>query len=504
MEKFDVIVVGLGPSGSLASLLLNSYGLKVLAIDKAKDIYPLPRAVTISDQGLRIAQLVGIEDIYLDNSTELGGACFVDGNLDLIGGTIDLKGYTSSNGWPASRLFHQPYTDQAIREKLQKSNVKVLLGHELSEIENKNNNVHISVEDLNINKKFKYSSKYLLGSDGSNSLVRKLLNISQKDLSYNRNWVVVDIKLNGENKLGDKVIQICDKKRLATFVPSHLPFRRWEFLVHDNEKKDDFLDNKKIKKLISKWLKADEYEIIRKAVYQFHSVIAEKFQNGNCFLIGDAAHQSPPFMGEGMMSGYRDVVNLCWKIALTIKLNLKEELLKTYEKERIPHSRFVVENSAGIGELMEAYAEAEDPNKVPKELIKKGYGSFILPDLKEGLFFGGVADEEMKSGTLFPQPIQYSNKKIDVRLDRLLGKGFCLISSGEHISNKENMEFLKNIDCKFLVLKKEIISKNPFLKSLMKNDKVFLVRPDRYIFGSTTSDVSLDCLVGNLKQALAI
>ena len=504
MEKYDVIVVGLGPSGSLASLLLDTYGLKVLAIEKSKDIYPLPRAVTISDQGMRIAQLADIEEIYLNNSTELGGACFVDGNLDLIGGTIDLEGYVSSNGWPASRLFHQPYTDQSIRKKLLKSNVKVLLGHELSEIENNNNDVYAYIEDLNSKKKFKYSSKYLLGCDGSNSLVRRLLKIPQIDLRYNRNWVVVDIKLKGENKLGDKVIQVCDKKRLATFVPSHLPFRRWEFLVHDNERKDNFLEDKNIQELIGKWLEPDDYEIIRKAVYQFHSMIAEKFQNGNCFLTGDAAHQSPPFMGEGMMSGYRDVMNLCWKIALTIKLNLQEKLLNSFEKERIPHSKFVVENSAGIGELMEAYAEAEDPKQVPQELVKRGYGSFTLPDLKEGLFFDGKANEEMKSGTLFPQPIRYLDKKIDARLDSLLGKGFCLISSNKFTLNKENLEFLKSIDCNLLVLNKKIIEKSPYLKPLMEKDKVFLVRPDRYIFGSTTSKVSLNNLVGNLKHTLKI
>ena len=112
----------MGPAGSMAALLLESYGMRVLCIDKEKDIYNLPRAVTVSDQGFRMSQLAGIEDIYLKNSTILGGAYFSDKNLEIIGGSIDLKGYISANGWPASSLFHQPYTDRDIRKKLENSN----------------------------------------------------------------------------------------------------------------------------------------------------------------------------------------------------------------------------------------------------------------------------------------------------------------------------------------------------------------------------------------------
>ena len=141
-------------------------------------------------------------------------------------------------------------------------------------------------------------------------------------------------------------------------------------------------------------------------------VLAEKFQMRNCFLIGDAAHQAPPFMGEGRMAGYRDAINLSWKIALSIKKNLSSNLLQSYELERKPHSRFVVKNSAGIGELMEAYAEAENPEQVPSDLVDKGYGSFIIPNLLEGLFYKGKANKSKHSGEIFPQPILYRNKKI--------------------------------------------------------------------------------------------
>ena len=110
-HDYDVAIVGLGPVGSFAALLLEKRGLRVLAIDRDKEIYSLPRAVSISDQGLRMTQEVDIEDIYIRNSSEVGGAGFVDENLNFIGEAINLKGFTTPNGWAPMRFFHQPYTD---------------------------------------------------------------------------------------------------------------------------------------------------------------------------------------------------------------------------------------------------------------------------------------------------------------------------------------------------------------------------------------------------------
>ena len=498
-QNFDVAVIGLGPAGSLIALLLESYGLKVLAIDKDQDIYSLPRAVTISDQGLRIAQAACIEDIYLSNSTELGGAGFVDEDLEMIGGALDLKGVVTSNGWMPSRMFHQPLTDKAIREKLQKTTATILLEHELIDIKDQTTHINVSIRDLKNDLDLQFTSRYLIGSDGGSSAVRKLLEISQEDLNYNRDWVVVDVELKGENRLDDKALQICDPKRLCTYIPSHLPYRRWEFIINKGEDKKEFLMDEKINSLISRWLKPSEYRIIRKAVYQFHSVIAKEFSKGRCFLIGDAAHQNPPFMGEGMMSGYRDAMNLSWKIALIIKNNFNNNLLTTYEKERKPHAQFVVENSAGIGELMEAYAEAEDPNQVSEDLVAKGYGSFILPNLDKGLFYGGKANESMNAGQLFPQPVIYKNDQVVRREDKILGNGFALISKNKILLNKRDEKFLHSLGCNFIVLEDQFIKQSYWLNRVMELDGVYLIRPDKYIYGCTTNKVSLEELIEDLR-----
>ena len=187
----------MGPVGSYAELLLEKKGLKVIAIDKEKDIYSLPRAVSISDQGLRMTQEVEIDDIYIKHSTEVGGAGFVDKELKFIGEPIDLKGFTTPNGWPPMRFFHQPYTDKEIRKKLDETSVTILLEHEMMSVEDNDEGIKFITKNLTDSNEQEYSCKYLIGADGGSSAVRKLLKITQEDLDYNRDWVVVDVELIG-------------------------------------------------------------------------------------------------------------------------------------------------------------------------------------------------------------------------------------------------------------------------------------------------------------------
>ena len=253
---------------------------------------------------------------------------------------------------------------------------------------------------------------------------------------------------------------------------------------------------------MSPWLEPNEYEILRKAVYQFHSVLSEEFRKGNCFLLGDAAHQNPPFMGEGMMSGYRDATNLAWKMALVVNKGIDKDLLDTYQEERKPHAKFVVENSVGFGELMEAYAAADDPNTVPQELVAKGYGSFVLPDLQEGLLYQRKVDPAMGAGQLLPQPLKMDNGEISERLDVLLGKGFALVSKKEILLQEEDQNFMSLLNAELVVLNQDMLDQNFWLTSFLELGEVFIIRPDKNVFGCTSSNVSLEDLIDDLRNQI--
>ena len=498
--KYDAIIIGLGPVGSFMALKLEKYGLKVLAIDKEKDIYPLPRAVSISDQGMRMHQSLDLENIYYKNSDAPGGAGFVDENLEFIGEPMTMKGLNTPNGWPPMRFFHQPYTDREIRNKLLNSSCDILVEHELIQI-NDSNKSSCSIKNLKTNKTIDYEFKYLIGADGANSKIRELKNIKQEDLNYDRDWIIIDIELLTEKELGEFAIQICDPKRIGTFIPTHSPFKRWEFEIHDDDNVEEFSSDKNINKLLLPWLKPEEYKILRKAIYQFHSVLAEEFQKDNCFLIGDSAHQNPPFMGEGMMTGCRDAENLAWKINMDFKYKLPN-LLKNYQIERKEHARYIVENSLGIGLLMEAYAHTKNKDDVPAELVAKGYGSFIIPPLDEGIFYEGKSDSESMSGQLFPQPVKIDEGEITERCDFLLGDYFSIVSKKDIVLSDNEKKFLSSNNSKILILESELVDSNMWMSTMVQEDKVYIVRPDKYIFGSTNENVSLSNLIEDLKTRI--
>ncbi len=505
--EFDVAVIGLGPAGTLSSLFLDDSSIKVLCIDKDTEIYNLPRAVTIDDEGLRMLQRLNLERIYLDNGTQVEGAYFLDNNLKEISGIKMPEGLITKNGWMPSLMFHQPFTDSLLRKKLLSTDCSIQLGTELIDIIPRDNYYEIKTLDVKREKKNSYTTKYVLGADGASSKVRKIMQIEHEDLDYDKNWLVVDVELNIKNKLPNYAAQICDPTRICTYIPAHLPFRRWEFILLEGETKEEILKQEKIQELISPWLKASDYKIVRATVYRFHSLLAKHFKKDNCFVMGDAAHQNPPFMGQGMMSGYRDALNLSWKLTGVIKKYFPESVLDTYESERKPHSRFVVEGSASIGKLITAYAEGVqngDISSVPKELVEKGYGSYSIPPLKEGIFFNGSSDKDSMAGFLFPQPLLMEGLKCKKRLDNLLGKNFCVVSKKIVELELHQKKFYEKIKAEFVILDKDILELNPLIKDMMVKNDIYILRPDRHIFGSTSDKISFYDLTKDLQKRLSI
>ena len=502
-KNFDVVIIGLGPVGSLLAALLNEEGLKVLGIEKDKEIFQLPRAITINDESLRIMQSAGLEHVYSENSTPVEGAEFINSEHQRIGEALKIKGLITQNAWNPISFFHQPTTDQNIRNILEDSEIEILLEENLIDIQQKESVVEIETENLITNKKSLFTSNFLVGADGSSSTVRNLLAIEQEDLDYNREWVVVDVKLKEEIAMSQMAAQICDPKRLATYIPAHLPYKRWEFLILDDEDKKEIEKEETIQRLIEPWLKPDQYSILRSAIYKFHAVLAKDFKVQNCFLIGDAAHQTPPFMGEGMNTGFRDASNLAWKLVLALKeKDFVTAVLNSYQTERRPHAQFIVENSVSIGKLMAAYAAAENPDDVPEELVNKGYASYIIPNLHEGLFYGGIADPSMGSGSLFPQFIEIKKNKIIKRKDNLLGSGFAIISKKEIELSREEEDFYNKLNTKIITIEEDQILQNHWLSSYMQMGETFIVRPDKYIFGCSSDRVSFQELTIDLKNRL--
>ena len=134
---------------------------------------------------------------------------------------------------------------------------------------------------------------------------------------------------------------------------------RWEFRLRPDERPED-IDHDKVLELIRPWLAGqdvDKLTFLRQATYTFRALVADRWRNGPVFLLGDAAHQTPPFIGQGMCAGIRDAANLGWKLALVVHGDADERLLDTYEAERRPHARRMIRLAILIGWLMTGGSE---------------------------------------------------------------------------------------------------------------------------------------------------
>lgn len=360
--EYDVAVVGCGPTGAtLANLLVRS-GVKVLVLDKEPQIYPLPRAVHFDDETMRIFQCVGIAEALLTKSRVMPGMRFVDelGNL-----LLDWPRSTAigRHGWHGGYRLHQPALEALLRGVLVDNPLCTLvLEAELVAVTEHRSGLSITYcEPLNneINpvgnsaQTKQAVAKFVVGCDGANSTVRKLINTNMEDLGFKERWLVVDVLLKQHMpELGDYTVQYCSASQPMTYCRNPGLRRRWEMALPDDLTDEQASLPTRIWPLLSRWINPENAELERTAVYTFRSEIAQQWHKGRLFIAGDAAHLTPPFMGQGMCAGIRDASNLAWKLAHCVKYGSDDALLASYQQERAPHTRKYIETAISLGELI--------------------------------------------------------------------------------------------------------------------------------------------------------
>jgi len=130
---------------------------------------------------------------------------------------------------------------------------------------------------------------------------------------------------------------------------------RWEFRLGPAETADDYNDTGRLHPLLTPWTKdipAARLKIVRVAEYTFRAQVADRWRDRRVFLLGDAAHLTPPFIGQGLCAGLRDAANLTWKLSWVIGGVMPESALDTYEAERKPHARAMIRLADLVGTAM--------------------------------------------------------------------------------------------------------------------------------------------------------
>ena len=360
-SEFDVVIVGLGPVGAVAANIAGLLGLKTLVLERTDHAYLKPRAIVFDAEVMRIFASIDLAERIAKASRALGGSIYLGADRQPIR-TFRARQPAHAKAWYPSNLFYQPELESILRDGLNRfSNVTVSLKHELAALRDLGGLSTLNVIAHGSSQPLEIRARFVLACDGASSTVRKLLEISLDDIGFEERWLVVDTFVSGpmrwpsthlipeEVQRGEYSLMLCDPARPSTLIPGVGRHRRWEYMLLPGERDDDVVGTDWLRRQLSQWIDPQDVEIVRSAVYRFRALIARRWRIDNVFLLGDAAHQTPPFYGQGMCHGIRDAAQLMWKLHLVSNDVSTARLLDSYQVEREPHVREIVAASVDAG-----------------------------------------------------------------------------------------------------------------------------------------------------------
>jgi len=511
-DIYDVIQIGYGPVGQTMAALLGKQGHRVAVFERWPSLYGQARAGHFDHEIMRVFQSIGAADAIAEDAYRADQYVFQNGRGETL---MTFDWHTDGiSGWPSDYIMYQPSVEDALDAAVRSQDtVEVRQGWEATSFTQSADLVEVTLRRVGrsaVGKKVlteetrTVRGRYLVAADGANSFVRQQLGIGQKDFGFRESWLVCDLAPTAPLHFDFDNGQVCDPARPHCLFQLGKNHRRFEFSLLPGEEIEQMFTTEVAWKLMEPYhVTPANAELIRHAVYTFESKLADRWRDGRIFLVGDAVHLMPPFMGQGMCSGIRDATNLAWRLDLALRGVAGADVFDTYEVERSPHAGALVEMSIMAGAVSCTFDPAVAEERDEKFRTGRVPPPPEFPHLTSGLL-AEAADP--LAGRLAPQGRVQLDGHLG-RFDDVYGPGWTLLSSVplHGVLGAQHKDLLDMLGARVVAFDDAVDVDGYYRDYFATNDVVaILYRPDFYIFGSAADESCVDGLVQRLAAQLSV
>ena len=496
----DVVIVGAGPVGLFAAVLLERQGFSVKLYEKWPSLYPLPRACGVDHEIIRQLQGVGLAEELQPYLDPVMGPDKTYEFLDQFGDRLLRIEWNrpGASGWAQMNMFYQPDLEAALLRRIaQTPRVHIERGWALTSLDQKSDHVDLKFTGTeHADCQLHEQARYVIGADGARSTTRELAGIGQTDLGFAYDWLVVDVMPHEPRVWKPYVVQHCDPARPTTLVGSGPRRRRWEFMRLPGETIEALNTAETAWKLLARWnITPDNATLERHAVYTFRGSWADRWQDRRTFLVGDAAHLMPPFLGQGLCAGMRDAMALSWRLAEVLQGRAPDMLLQSYGPERSGHVQEIICQAVELGRLicmLDPLEVAARDERMKAAL--KDPALAVKPPPEPRLADGGAyLSQDMHAGFLSVQGrVRHGGR--EGLFDDVVGRGWQLLLRPKTVFNdlnepaQESLRALHAIVANFAPDGDTLDLDGVYASWFDRLDtEAVLVRPDFYVFGTSTA-----------------
>lgn len=513
MDNYDVIVIGYGPVGQMASVLLGQAGHKVISVERHAQMYGLSRAGHIDDEIMRLLDRVGAGEEFRKDAVEwelydmrnkaFGGDLLMSMDWSVIG----------SHGYRSHWIFYQNNLELALNRQVQATgNVEINFSTELIRFDQDADGVTAIVRHRESGEERTIRAKYLLAADGANSFVRSSLGIEAVEGHVGPNQLVIDTLQKRPLTFEFDNGQFADPELPGCLFQLGKQHRRWEFTLGEDENPEDYTIDTVWERL-KPWVGPEDVEVLRWPIYRFRESMTQEWRRERIFLIGDAAHTLWPFAGEGMCNGLRDAATITWRLDLVLRGLASPAVFDTYQDDRQPNMQgwtdysreiglpcIVMDKEAAASRDQFLFAVQQDPSIMPPATVPPGPTAFS----RQGDSTAGLTAVQGQIRSATAQGL----------LDDVAGRGFQLITNRQGVADAltdTDRETLARIGASIIVIGApgsgapyEDIEGTyaAWFDSLGR--VAVLARPDYYLFGSAEDAADVHALVDSLSSALGV